>query len=322
MEDGTPQCKFVISDSNVLTGYQWHRDAPDKEHTVFLPDEIEEIGCRALKALNCQLLVMPRSLKIIRSKAFESARIGKIDFNGSNLLTIESQAFDYCRAQTVLPDSVKSIGDYAVLYLTLTKGETLRLPSSLRHLGESAVNLHSLRLLEVDERLVAEDSGLEDLISVISSKYSRGLILGVIRDGKVVSRAPMPFAGYNCLYQERLIGKNGFNYPAFDRWFRATTDRHVKSAIAAFRFMLPKGLTSDAIEAYRTYVISNFPCLIDGFEEDIDAIKFYDGAGLITPYRLKQLLENARKKNNVEAASVILDLINRKSGSNAKSLFL
>jgi hypothetical protein len=104
--------------------------------------------------------------------------------------------------------------------------------------------------------------------------------------------------------------------------FKDSKERRKKTIIAAFRVMFPEGLTDEAAKDYRNYVIANLTFLLKGFEEDLDIIKLYDDAGLITCFRLKQLLENARLKNNADATTSILDLLNRKSGSKAKSLIL
>jgi hypothetical protein len=85
--------------------------------------------------------------------------------------------------------------------------------------------------------------------------------------------------------------------------------------------MFPEGLTAETIKAYRHTVTANIPAMMEGFEEDIEIIKLYGNAGFITPYRLNQLLENARQKNNDEVAATIQVILN-KSGPAIKSLHL
>ncbi|MDR1639558.1 MAG: leucine-rich repeat domain-containing protein [Clostridiales bacterium] len=317
MKDRTAGYEFMITDTGILKGFRRHPDSLAPADTVFLPDEIEEIGQDAMQRFSCTHLVMPRALKTIKSGAFVYAAIEDIDFNHCNLLSIYSNAFRGCRAKTALPDSIESLGEAAVRTLDLAKGVKLRLPSSLRHIGWHAANLNGIHVLEVDERMIARNSGLEKLI--ISTDGGR-LILYVRRDEKLVCRVPFPMInGYS---NPNYFCEKGFNYSAYDECFEAATGRYLKSAIAAFRVMFHEGLTLEEIKAFKNYATANLTFLIKGFEDDIETIKLYDEAGFITAYRLKQLLENARIRNNVEAAAAILELLNRRSGAKTKSLRL
>ncbi|MDR1639556.1 MAG: leucine-rich repeat domain-containing protein [Clostridiales bacterium] len=322
MKDITPDCDFMISKAKVLTGYKWHPNSYGSQNPVFLPNEIEEIGFRAMLHFICPRLVMPRSLKVIRLEAFALAHIDEIDFNGCNLLTIDCDAFVGCKAKTTLPDSVRHIESKAIQELELKKGEKLRLPSSLNYIGRQAIDLRGLRILEVEEAMVTQQSGLEELIVNTYDLNKEGLILYVRRNGKLIFRVPFSFYYGYIKPGTPFISEKGINYSFYDEWFSISSDRQLKSMIAAFRFMFTEGLTAEAIKKYKKYASSNFPALIDGFEEDIEVIKLYDDAGIISVNRLKQLLENASKKNNVEAAAGILELMNRREGSTVKSLRL
>jgi hypothetical protein len=292
------------------------------ELIVSLPDGFATIGEGALQSFCCRRLVMPPSLKTIRNKAFERACIDEIDFSQCKLENIESQAFTNGHIKAVLPDTVKYVGSGALLGLELEKDGMIKLPSSLFYIGIYALNLKDIRVLDVNESLVEPKSGLEDLILMSGNNISKWLILNVRRNGRLVCRVPMPECKCYMNYKNCYICDKGFNYSTFDEWFTTAKERILKTIIAAFRSMYPEGLTDEAIKAYRDYIITNCTFLMRDFEEDIEVIRLYDEAGLITPYRLKQLLENARAKNNAEVTTLILDLLNRKSGSKAKSLML
>jgi hypothetical protein len=315
MEDSMPQCSFQIRDK-ALEGYL--RNTNEKMDTVILPEGIKEIGNHAMKEFECTRLVMPRSLKAIRYEAFAFARIKEIDFNHCNLADIDHRAFFGCTAKTVLPDSLRCLGDEAIRHLDLIKGQKLRLPSSLSYIGYHAMFLGGLRVLEVDERLVTNSSGLEDLIMTTEGHSAGWLFLNVRRDGNLVCRVPFPRES-GCS-KGNFIDENGFNGDAFDDWFLRANDRYIKAAIAAFRVMFPKNLTWT--KDYRNYALYNFSFLLDSFEEDVETIKLYTEAGLITAYRLRKLLERARAKRNVELVAAIMELLDFKCGYSAKILRL
>ncbi|MDR2752420.1 MAG: hypothetical protein LBC41_17330 [Clostridiales bacterium] len=173
--------------------------------------------------------------------------------------------------------------------------------------------MEDVSVLEVDERLATQDS---DLVNLIKEDYANTwLILNVRRNGRLVWRVPVTLG----ISERSLFCEKGFNYYAYQNWYIDTTVRHKKIIIAAFLIMFDESMW---FKEMRKYITSNFLFLMDGFEEDIEIIEFYNDAGLITIYRLKQLLENAIQKNNVEVAASILDLINCKSGFTAKSLQL
>jgi hypothetical protein len=290
------QCDFMVTDK-VLTGYKWHPRRPASVQTVFLPDDIEEIDEKAMMNFNCTRLVMPRSLKAIGYNAFNSARIDEIDFNGCNLLNIDSEAFYGCSAKTVLPDSIFRLGTEAALNLSLVKEERLKLPDSLTRIGWNAVDLRHVKVLEVDERLLTRDSGFETFILTANCFSDKWVILYVRRDGKLAYRVPLPAGAY---YFNSFINQKGFDCYTYDG-LMASEDRHIKIIMVAFRVMFNEGLKET--KSLRSYVLANFSFLMEGFEEDIDTIKLYNDAGLITTYRLKQLLENARQKNNAEVVT-------------------
>ncbi|MDR1639557.1 MAG: leucine-rich repeat domain-containing protein [Clostridiales bacterium] len=322
MKDTVPQFDFQIK-NGALNGYTYIRGTDGWMNTVILSDEITTINMCAMKKFSCMRLVMPPSLKTINHKAFDMAQIDEIDFSQCKLLErIEFQAFLNCRIKATLPDTITYLGDGAVHGLILGKAEKLRLPSALSHIGRYAFDLRNFQVLEVDERLVAQDSGLEELMFLTDDVYNSSMILNVTRDGKLVCRTLIPLNREIRRYKNRYICAEGFNYSNYDNWYKHAKDRQSKSIIAAFRVMFPEGLTDETIKIYRTYATKNLLAMIEGFEEDMETIKLYYEAGFITTYRLKQLLENARQKSNVEVASEILDLLERKNGIAAKSLRL
>jgi hypothetical protein len=59
-----------------------------------------------------------------------------------------------------------------------------------------------------------------------------------------------------------------------------------------------------------------------GNEGNIDIIRMYGEVGLLSPYRLNNLLDMATARKDTELSAYLIDLIKRKYGSKAKSLKL
>jgi hypothetical protein len=114
-----------------------------------------------------------------------------------------------------------------------------------------------------------------------------------------------------------------FDYKKYDESIVSNiSSMSCKLNAAALRLLYPIDLSSEYERYYRKCVRRNFLVLIQGKEEDIETIRKYDEAGLITIYRLKQLLKMAADKNNIEVAAFLLDLIGKKEGTRIKSLKL
>jgi hypothetical protein len=92
--------------------------------------------------------------------------------------------------------------------------------------------------------------------------------------------------------------------------------------MAAYRLMWPVDLPPNVEKDYRDYVKANFSFLIQGNEENIEVIDEFEKAGLVTHYRLKQLLDNATQKGKAELAAFLMEKINSVYGSKVKSLAL
>ncbi|MDR2749788.1 MAG: hypothetical protein LBC41_03920 [Clostridiales bacterium] len=60
--------------------------------------------------------------------------------------------------------------------------------------------------------------------------------------------------------------------------------------------------------------------MLQGEERDIENIRLFNNAGLVTVFRLKELLEIATATQNVELAAYLVEAIQKKSGSKSKSL--
>jgi hypothetical protein len=178
----------------VLRAYYWRgNNKPIMMDVVHLQKEIVVIYPGAMEKFECRMLFVPPSVNVIAARAFDHAQIGEIDFTGSNLISIECQAFIGCKAKAVLPDSVRYIGDEAVRDLDLVKGGKLKLPSALRYIGKKAFNLGNVDEIQADEAVVTQDSNLDALISMAEDEGKDGLILSVSRDGKEVCRVPFEF---------------------------------------------------------------------------------------------------------------------------------
>jgi hypothetical protein len=306
--------EFVIK-GTVLRGLL--RQYPRQEMIV-IPEGVEVIGRKALLQANCKKLVMPSTLKEIREKAFYKADIDEIDFGDCKLQRIGSEAFYGCEAKTELPDTVEEIYQYGICSLNIIKGNTLRLPSSLRFFSITYYGLHDVKVLEIGEKTFAQKMLIEDIFRRTLGSKS-WITVKVIRLG-------VPFCEF-IIFEE-------FNYEVFDStdiFDYKKYDENILSDIksisckvnaAALRLLYPINLSSAYERYYRKYVSRNFPVLIQGKEEDIETIRKYDEAGLITIYRLKQLLKMATDKQNIEVSAFLLDLIGKKESALVKSLKL
>ncbi|MDR1639566.1 MAG: leucine-rich repeat domain-containing protein [Clostridiales bacterium] len=325
MEGSMTQCNLLIN-GDVLEGFVPSKlNSKTMQRTVKLPDGITTIGTGAMMRFRCERLVMPPSLTTIKSAAFCYSDIDVIDFSGCKLKRIEDQAFVDCKTnpKATLPDTVEFIGTQAIKGLYSKRTGKITLPRSLRYIDKFAVDLRDIGVLEVEESLVTKQSGLEELILFTQDDVSdrKWLILNVRRNGKLVARAPFSFFEWYNKHKIHFICENDFNYSTYDYWFDNSRDQQLKATIGAFRAMFPRNKRA-YVNFYRDHVIDNFCALMRGFEEDTETIKFYDEAGFATPDHLMQLLENARKKNNVDVTATILDLLNSKNRTAEKSLVL
>jgi hypothetical protein len=181
--------------------------------------------------------------------------------------------------------------------------------------------LNGIRFLEVEESMMTRESGLKDLI-LYARNYENLMNLLVKRDGKLIYRLQFSYWNKEYLFTNRFFHVNTKDYCDYDNWYKNTKNEKVKATIAAFRIMFPDGLTEGDIKAYREYVDVNFADLMHGVEDDLEIIKLYDEADIISPDHLMQLLEIVGQKNDVELVATILDMINRKGVTTAKSLHL
>ncbi|MDR1643230.1 MAG: leucine-rich repeat domain-containing protein [Clostridiales bacterium] len=298
-------------------------NSENMQETVILPYGIESIGPKAMRSLKCERLVMPATLTTIMGRAFFQSSIDAVDFSQCKLKSIEWEAFAECRtrAEATLPDTVEFLGDKAVISLKLTNGNRLTLPKSLGHIGVLSVDLNGIRFLVVEENMMTRESGLKDLI-LYARNYENLMNLLVKRDGKLIYRLQFSFWKGEYHYTDQFFHENPKDYYDYDDWFNSTLDKRLKATIAAFRIMFPEGLTEGDIKAYREYVDVNFADLMHGVEDDLEIIKLYDEDDIISPDHLMQLFEIASQKNDVELVATILDMINRKGVTTAKSLHL
>jgi hypothetical protein len=285
---------------------------------VAIPEGVVIIGARTMRNFQCRKLTMPSTLKVIEKEAFQSACIDNIDFGDCKLARIEDLAFDRCRAKAELPDTVEYIG--ALCNLSLAKGQKLKLPKSLKYIGMSALYLGGIIEVELQESLVMQDSNIAHwLHRCVPCKH--WVTFRVFRDGNEVYRFVHEGFWRIDLEEQNYIGLQGMLYHCYDDHFFSSSMR-CKVNMAAYRLVWPIDLPKDLEKKYWIYVRGNFLALIDGKEEDMDSIRLFNKAGLISAFRFNQLLEKAMKKENVELAAFLIEEMNKKSGPKAKSLKL
>jgi hypothetical protein len=281
-----------------------------------VPEGVVSIGPEAMECFWCRKLTMPSTLKVIEEEAFKYANIQDIDFRDCKLERIEDWTFRGCAARAELPDTVEYIG--AECSLKIAKENKIKLPKALKYISTTSINLDDVCEVEVQEGMIRLDSNLVFWLD-FQIPYKDWVVLRVFRDGEEL---------YRFVHNERwrvdtnefnYIGPQGIIYDNYDLHFADSSSMRCKALMAAYRLVWPTDLPEHIELKYRTYVKDNFLGLIKGKEEDIESIRLFCNAGLITPFRLKQLLENASKKNNIEVAAYLVEEI-RKNESKPKSL--
>ncbi|MDR1638999.1 MAG: leucine-rich repeat domain-containing protein [Clostridiales bacterium] len=315
MSNDTIFVRFTVSKEGVLK--KCDRDL-GWVRFVAVPESVVRIGQYAMRNFGCITLVMPSTLKVIERYAFKDAFINNVDFKDCKLERIEDGAFERCVTKTELPDTVEYIGSECDL--RIAKENKIKLPKALKYISTTSINLDDVYEVEVQEGMIRLDSNLVFWLD-FQIPYKDWVVLRVFRDGKEL---------YRFVHNERwrvdtneynYMGPQGIIYDHYDLHFDDTSSMHCKALMAAYRLVWPTDLPEEIEKKYRTYVKHNFSGLIQGKEEDIESIRLFCNAGLLTPFRLKQLLENASKKNNTELVAYLVEEI-RKSGSKSKSLKL
>jgi hypothetical protein len=270
---------------------------------------------------------MPSTLKHIDKSAFSGANVKEIRFGSCKLETIERMAFTGCGARTVIPDTVRKIGAFSLGNLEIGSNKTIRLPSALRFLGYSALNIGAIDHLVVDERLVTDETNLE--ISILSSLQNDQLIMIHVFRGEEEIYSFIMCRGRDIdknrerrFWARPIIGSHGLDFWEYDYSFDKLESIMFKVVMAANRVVWPIELRDSDKERYTSYAKDHYQELMGGKEENIEAIRAYGELDLISLYHLKALFRLAQEKKNVELTAYLLDLINRKFGSKGKSLKL
>jgi hypothetical protein len=218
-----------------------------------LPEGIEVIGKDAMRGFECAMLVMPRTLKRIQESAFENACIDDIDFGDCKLEVIEDNAFCNCEVKAALPDSVRSIGWGGVYGLEINCGKRLRLPGSLRYLGDYALCLKGIEDIEVDAGLVRAQSNLAHSI-LGSLECGQWALVHVCRWNK----EKYGFVLYQdekhgCVWGETVwpfIGDKGFDFRKYDWHIWSMHDKSCYPGMVANRLFWHARLDSRSKAEY------------------------------------------------------------------------
>ncbi|MDR2750182.1 MAG: leucine-rich repeat domain-containing protein [Clostridiales bacterium] len=268
--------------------------------SIAVPEGIVCIGKDAMQKFRCPKLIMPSTLKTIEKRAFKDAIIEVFDFGECKLERIEDYAFERCTARAELPDTVEYIGANCDLKMDIeNKMESkIKLPKALKCISAIGINLNYVTEVELQESMIRQDS---NLLNWLHSSISSGdwVTLQVFRDGKELYRLVHDKRWRVDSNKYRYIGPQGILYDRYDSRFEDSLYSRCKVFMAAYRLIWPTDLPEDIEKKYRLYVRNNFLALISGKEEDFESIRMFNNAGLITAFRLKQLLENATKKKNV-----------------------
>ena len=103
---------FIVEDG-ALTKYE----ADEHVRTVYIPDCVKRIGCRAFREASIGEVVIPQGVTTIEPEAFLDCGIEEIEIPDT-VTAIETWAFSGCAAlrEIRIPESVVSIGPWAIGY--------------------------------------------------------------------------------------------------------------------------------------------------------------------------------------------------------------
>ncbi len=103
---------FIVEDGK-LTKF----DADEHIETVYIPDCVKHIGCRAFFEGSVDKVVIPDGVAGIEPDAFLDCGLQEIEIPDS-VKIIETRAFSGCKAlkEIRIPESVISIGEWAIGY--------------------------------------------------------------------------------------------------------------------------------------------------------------------------------------------------------------
>ncbi|MDR1640927.1 MAG: leucine-rich repeat domain-containing protein [Clostridiales bacterium] len=309
---------FTVSDDGRLTAHD-KGSKMRRVKDVAIPEGVVVIGERVMENFRCHKLTMPSTLKVIEKYAFKGASIYDIDFGDCKLERIEDGAFSECAAVAELPDTVEYIGNKCSL--TLAKEQKLKLPKSLKHVGNSAIYLGDVSEVELQESMISEDSNISRWLYACVP-YKHWVTFRVFRDGVELYRFVHDGNWRTDVREYNYIEFQELLYECYDDLFDSSSSMLSKVHMAAYRLVWSKDMPSYVERKYKVYVRDNFLRLIDGKENDIEFIRLLSGAGLITALRYNQLLERATQTENVELAALLLADINKKGGPKSKSLKL
>jgi hypothetical protein len=313
--------KMIKIENGIVISY----DRSQYYDEVILPEGVTEIGDNALAGIACSRLVMPSTLKIVRAYGCNQAQISTIDFGECKLETIEMCGFEDCTARATLPDTLKKIAARGANLLLTSKDGKLVLPKAIRFMGTEAINLQGVSDIEVDEGSVTDECALADsLYSCVHECFST-ILIHVMRDGKelynfVLYRGESINSVYEWNFRYFFVDANGLDFDIYDDCFMDIDRVMGKIEVAVNRLLVPYALPEETKERYKKYAHSHYDMFVAGNEEDLDVIRRYGEADLISAKNLVRLLENAREKNLTEMTAYLLDLINRRKEIKAKSL--
>jgi hypothetical protein len=288
----------------------------DRPKSISVPEGIVRIGFKAMLGVECNKLIMPSTLKVIEVCAFKNARIDEIDFGDCELETIEHCAFEWCMARAELPGTVEYIGDNCDLDLKVE--HKIKLPKALKYITTRSICLDHVNEVELQESMMTPKSNLVHWLRY-GAPVDDWVTLRVFRDGKELYRFIQNERWRVDTYEGNYIGHQGMIYDHYDNNFENIIHKRCKVFMAAYRLIWPIDLPEHIEKKYRLYVRNNFLELIKGKEEDIETIRLFNNAGLISAFRLMKLLENATQKKNVELAAYLVDQL-RESGSKSLEL--
>ncbi|MDR1639276.1 MAG: leucine-rich repeat domain-containing protein [Clostridiales bacterium] len=235
---------------NVRKGVLVSIEGPMSEYLMEVPENVDTIGTEALKGIKCRVVRLPSTLKLIMKSAFEDACVNQIDFKScSKLEEIGKRAFYGCNAKAKLPDCVAIIGEKGVNGLKLMDGDVLKLPRSLKHIGNEAF------AVKKNAHVYAENSSLANgsntvrsiIASIASPVYGLEFYLHVLEGGVEAYSVLICTSGnhlHQAIMKDFIEGEKGFQLELYDKSLRCINEYLPRIEAVNYRLKNPQRLSA------------------------------------------------------------------------------
>lgn len=324
--------RFVMHDGIVYTSDMKALIAglPSKKDVV-IPEGVEEIHENAFYRCNIESVIMPDSLKVIGTCAFQECKMLNTVKFGSGLTRICERAFSACKnlKKVVLPDRLERMDSSAFSNSGL---ESITLGSGLNSLSDCVFAYTPMQEIHIPDTVtqIANFVFGDDIKSIIADNYIQNIEIVASRTSR---RNVNDFVSISCNGKMAYIPKN-VKPSMFDtlksraRFF--WSDEGEKTCSFWDCSYSAKGRENEALAEYlefgfidaKEYLKKNSKRIITRLVEegDEDKIVQFLNIGFVSKPTLKSLIPKAEEKELAIVSSYILKQIGDKKTSNRFAL--